>query len=218
MLPAVRSHPRKAWGSRLLALTLPWLIALPALAAGARRGVRPVTKDWDEVERGFYVGGTAGGGILLGSPGDAPGALFGLAFGVASGWDVMPRLQLEAALSGVQVRAPASYRGAGESRIALGGDFTTLVLGLRARYGYLAVRDSQGIERLYLTVSGGGGLLTSAPSSQLGGMQPQVFGGLGLRYYTRMRHFSLGLDLDVVFGISTGTLLLHPQASLAYTF
>ncbi|MDF1566325.1 MAG: adventurous gliding motility protein CglE [Deltaproteobacteria bacterium] len=201
----------------LVAVSLALVPATAAAAAKKKRG-GPITKDWDEVERGLYVTGNFGGGILLGAPGDAPGALMGLSFGVAAGFDLGDRLELEGYLSGVQVGAPSSYRGEASGAIAPGGDFATLLMGARVRYGYLGISDSQGIERFYLTVSAGGGVLTSAPASQLGGLQPQAFGGLGFRYYTRMRHFSIGLDLEAAYGLGTSTLVLHPQLGLAYTF
>jgi len=208
----------------LLALAAFALSFAPALATAAAEGAKTKasgeessTRNWKEVERGLYASGQVGVGVVLAAPGQAP-LMTGLSLGLALGVDLTQELQLEGFLVGVQVGAPASYRGAETGVISTGGDFVALLAGARARYGVLSVSDSQGTKRLFWTLSLGGGALGSAPSSILGGFGAQVLAGTGLRYFTRMRHFSLSVELEAAYGISSGFLLLQPNLGLAYTF
>ena len=172
-----------------------------------------------EVERGFYAAGTFGAAILLNAPRSGGGGpvVPGLSMGVALGYDVLDALQVEAYATGAQMSAPADYQGLGAPTDAR-GDFTAVQLGGRIRYSVVSLADVQGVRRLYLNVQLGGGLLASEPASYLGGLGPSLSGGLGIRYHTRMRHFSVGFELDAFYGLSSGALGLVPQGSLAFTF
>ena len=184
-------------------------------------GAEPVgPRRFAEVERGLYAAGTFGAAILLKAPSAGGGAapvLPGLSMGVALGYDVLESLQLEAYATGAQMSAPADYQGLGAPTDPR-GDFTAVQFGARVRLSLLSLPDVQGVHRLFLGVQLGGGLLASEPASSLGGMGPSLSGGIGIRYHTRMRHFSVGFDLDAFYGLASGALGLVPQGSLAFTF
>lgn len=198
-------------------------------AAPVRGQEAPITdaKDADavvysEVERGLYFTGIMGATILLAGPGDAPGALSGISMGIAAGYDATDTVQIEAFFLGAQLAAPAGYVGLGDradlDRPASGGDFSSFLVGARVRFAYLTLADKQNVNRLFLTLQGGGGVILSTPSTVYDTLGPAVSFGVGLRYFTRMRHFSLGFDLDASYGIAIGAIALNPNVSLTYTF
>ncbi|RMG10350.1 MAG: hypothetical protein D6729_19635 [Deltaproteobacteria bacterium] len=209
-----------ALGALLASLYGPALAASAQARAAESAAEKAPRRGFAEVERGLYVAGTFGGTVLLRAPtwtaGGGP-VVPGLTMGVAVGYDVSELLQLELYGSGAQLDAPPDYQGLGAPTDPR-GDFTAVQVGGRLRVAYAHFGDAQGIDRLYLNAYVGGGLLASEPSSYLERMGPAVSGGLGLRYHTRMRHFSVGIDLDLFYGLSSGALGLAPYGFLAYTF
>ncbi|HET6984736.1 MAG TPA: adventurous gliding motility protein CglE, partial [Myxococcaceae bacterium] len=78
------------------------------------------------------------------------------------------------------------------------------------RWNFLGFADSQGVQRTWLYLKAGGGfallkpnaLFATDPVDSYGSIL--VFGGPGLQYYTRLRHFSVGVEV-------VGSYLLKPK-------
>jgi hypothetical protein len=197
------------------AIVFTLLLALPGLASA--QGGQPSIQ---EIERGLYIQGSVGTAVFLVSPaldGAERPMVGGMAMGVAVGYDVLDVLQIEGFLSGSQVRAPPSYPGLGGPGDPH-GDFSTVFGGAKARFAYLSLPDVQGIHRMHLTVHGGAGVLLSRPSTVLAAARPTVLGGAGVHYFTRLRHFTVGAEVDALVGMGTAAVVLHPQVRLSYTF
>ncbi len=186
----------------------------PALAAG------PASAPIAEIERGLYIQGMVGSKIFVMPPahsGDEHPLLRGTSLGLAVGYDVMDALQAEAFVAGAQVRAPASYRGLGRPGDPH-GDFSSFLVGAKGRFAVLALPDAQDVRRLHLTVNGGAGLMATRPASILESGRPAVLGGVGAHYFTRLRHFVVGFEVDALYGLGAGAFVILPQARLSYTF
>ncbi len=201
----------------LFAVLLGVVLLVPTSAAlSQERGEARV----QEIERGFYIQGMLGTKLYLSPPardGAERPSVMGTSMGIAAGYDVMELLQVEGFLSGAQIRAPATYNGLGQPSDPH-GDFGSFLLGAKARFAYLALADAQGIRRLHLTAHGGVAFLTTFPATIIETGRPALLGGGGMHYFTRMRHFVVGFEVDVLYGLGPGALALFPQARVSYTF
>ncbi|MHB1844297.1 MAG: adventurous gliding motility protein CglE [Deltaproteobacteria bacterium] len=160
----------------LLALGSPALAraeATPTVSDGARTPVA-------EVERGGYAETEVGGVEFFGI-----GA--GTAVSVDVGWDITRAFGLGLFASGISVGAPA-----------LPGDVSAVFPGVEARLYLPLSEDANGIQRLFLGLRGGGGVMLFSPIGGLTGSDPAIRLGANLEYFTRLRHFSLGLGADAL--------------------
>src|SRR5690606_31177256 len=129
-----------------------------------------------------------------GESGLASGALVGVEAGV----DILPTLQFGVLLWGQAVGADVEYKGIDDSSIdpkGARGDFQSLLGGATLRWSFLQFADGNGIDRSFLYVRGAGGASVSRPVGVMGdGYWGAV--GLGFDYFTRLRHFALGIEVD----------------------
>lgn len=194
--------------------------ALLMLPAGVSRAQGEAPSGLEEIERGVYVQAVVGSKIFLLSPahdGAETPRIRGATMGIAAGYDVLDVLQIEGFVTGGQIRAPASYGGLG-GPLDPHGDFSSFLAGVKVRFSALTMADGQGVERIHLTAHGGGGFLTTLPSTVVETGRPTALGGAGLYYYTRLRHFAVGFELDAFYGLGANAFALFPQARLSYTF
>ena len=225
----VRTAPlaRRAALAALLALA-----PLPALAQDVAPGTDAATGDrravrFDEIERGFYVGLSAGPFFLLEAPG-ADGTPRPFSAGQMAqlelGFDLGERLSLGLFGMGAQSRAGSEFEG--YSGGAASGDLTTLVGGGALKLRAVGFQDDQGVKRTWLTLRGGAGYATFRPTSLMKNPATNVdqtsdilvFAGPGVEYYTRLRHFSVGLDVTGTYLLSTGSAGFAVSPNLRYAF
>jgi len=127
--------------------------------------------------------------------------------GVFFGLDIGPAF-LSVFFAGNTYSANADY--VGNSGGTASGDFSSISSGLAVRWNFLGFADSQGVQRTWLYLKAGGGfallkpnaLFATNPVDSYGSIL--VFGGPGLQYYTRLRHFSVGVEV-------VGSYLLKPK-------
>jgi hypothetical protein len=166
----------------------------------------------DEVERGFFLGLDVGPAFLTSAPAPA-GAnkpfSSGATLRLEIGWDIGRYISLAVFFAGNNYSANADYTG--YSGGTASGDFSSVAGGVDVRWNFLGFADSQGVQRTWLYIKGGVGmsllkpnaLFSSNPTSNYASFL--VFAGPGLQYYTRLRHFSVGVEI-------VGTYLGKPQS------
>ncbi|MGI5864138.1 MAG: adventurous gliding motility protein CglE [Myxococcales bacterium] len=169
----------------------------------------------NEVERGLFFGAQAGAVLLFG-PGaqQGSGLSMGQSLGVTVGADIGEMLSVGLLVLGSHIDTPAGFA----SESGMRGDFSALTLGAFAKVNLYGTPDANGIKRLFINVHAGGGLGLMGPKNVYPSSDVVVMGGAGLQYFTHLRHFSIGLDADFLFGISN----MGPGAMLSpyvrYTF
>ncbi|PTL82543.1 adventurous gliding motility protein CglE [Vitiosangium sp. GDMCC 1.1324] len=179
-------------------------LALPALANAQAAGDRPA-ETFEEIERGLYFSVLGGPFFIVNPPASSgprpfsPGQMAQVEVGV----DIGERLSIGAFLMGASNRAGSDY--VGNSGGAASGDFSTLVPGALARVHLVGFADSQDVKRTWLYVRGGAGYAIFRPKQLLPDSDILVFAGPGLEYYTRLRHFSVGVEV-------TGSLFVKSQS------
>jgi hypothetical protein len=191
-----------------------------ALAQGATVPVADkAAETFDEVERGLYVSVTAGPSFIVNPPA-AAGTPRPFSSGqmaqVEVGLDIGERLSLGVFVTGAANRAGSDYVGDSGGRAS--GDFSTLVPGVAARFMALGFADAQEVKRTWFYLRGGAGFAMFSPKQLLPAPDILVFAGPGVEYYTRLRHFSVGVEVTGSYLVSSGALGFALTPTLRYAF
>jgi hypothetical protein len=177
----------------------------------------PRAPKFRDVERGLFVGFEAGWLGLLKTPNQDPikynfatgggGSAGGAVIGIHLGYDVTERLAVALFAEGASEKASASY-----------GAFDLLVGGLDLRYAFYGRKDRNGYQRFFLYAHGRGGYLLTHPKGLFGDTDVLVGGGLGAEYFTQLRHFSVGLQVDGLYVLSAKAAGFAVTPVVRYTF
>lgn len=204
--------------TRLVAVALSCLLPTAALAQDAAAPIedRPALK-LNEVEHGIFLGVEAGG-LFLFSPKATSGGGFspGRSFAFTAGGDIGDIVSLGLLVMGSNVSTPSGFTSDGPA--GLTGSFSALTLGAIAKVSPFGFKDSNEVKRTYVYARVGGGYTLIGPKDFYKDGDITILGGLGVEYFTHLRHFSLGLTVDFYYGINHmgAGLLLTPN--LRYTF
>ncbi len=197
------------------------LLTLPSLALG--QGAR-VLKDkeavtFQEVERGFYLGVTAGPWLIVNPPATGtskqPASLGQMAV-VEMGMDIGERLSLGVFVMGTSNRAGSEYTG--KSGGLASGDFSAIAPGAIVRANLLGFNDSQDVKRTWIYVRAGAGVMLFSPRLLIPDAEVLVFGGPGVEYYTRLRHFSVGIEVSAAMMLTNASVGFAITPNLRYAF
>lgn len=203
------------------ALVLFLVLSFPRLALGqaeaeaaAPTDDRPASK-LKEVERGFFVGVEAGGLFLFG-PKASEGSAFspGRTVGLSLGRDLGEKAQVALMVLGTHTDTPSSFLGPETLR----GDFSSLTVGATGTFAFYARQGGDGIPRQFAYARGGGGVALISPKGMYAGPDVLLLAGAGYEIFTHLRHFSVGVEVDLVFGVRylRAGFMLTPK--LRYTF
>jgi hypothetical protein len=202
---------------------IPLVLALAlAPAARAQQAAPGLPEDpraprYDEVERGVFTGFESGYAVLLRTPtadrarfpfaGEGGGRASGFLVGAHVGTDLGDRLALSLFAAGGNLQASRSY-----------GAFGIFTAGADVRASLLGWRDRNGVKRLHAYLHARGGWLLTRPTGLLGSSDLLVAGGPGVEYFTRLRHFSLGLAVDGLWLARAGVPGVVLLPTVRYTF
>jgi hypothetical protein len=207
----------------LASIALLLVLGVPALASAQSPAANPVNdrpaEKFDEIERGLYFGVQGGAFFILNPPADEGGVRpfsSGQVAQVEVGVDLGERLSLGAFVLGAVNRAGSDY--VGKSGGAASGDFSTLAFGGTARVHLKGFADSQEVQRLFIYARAGAGLAMFSPKLLLPESDILVFAGPGVEYYTRLRHFSVGVEVTGNYLVSAGSIGFAVTPNLRYAF
>ena len=80
------------------------------------------------------------------------------------------------------------------------------------------MKDRNGWERFFTYVHARGGYAVTRPVGLFGDVETLAAGGLGVEYYTRLRHFSVGMAVDGEYALKAGTFGYAVYPTVRYTF
>ncbi len=209
-------------------LTALCLYALPAVAAAQNAttpGQAPVVQDrpevtFNEIERGFYFSLSAGPNFINKLPAETglrPSSS-GLLVRLEGGYDLGERFSLGLFAMLSTAKAGSDYLGNSDPRGSASGDYTQLTPGITGRLSFVGFEDSQEVKRTWLYLRAGAGYAMFSPKSLLPDSDILVFAGPGLEYYTRLRHFSVGLEVTGSYLVSAKSLAVAVTPNLKYAF
>jgi len=177
----------------------------------------PRAPKYRDVERGLFVGFEAGWLSLLETPNQDPvtypfaveggGSAQGTVIGLHLGYDLTERLAIAIFAEGASLKASASY-----------GGFDLLVAGADVRFALYGSRDRNAYQRFFLYAHARGGYLLSHPTGLFADTDVLVGAGLGAEYFTQLRHFSVGLQIDGLYVLSAKAPGFAVTPLVRYTF
>ncbi len=195
---------------------------------------------YNEIERGFHIGLTAGAFFMINAPTGAPtGDILthgcsadtldarsrrarplsaGQSAQVEMGYDIGARVSVALSLTSTRNGASADFLGFSKCNDPVAGDFSALIPGLSVRVNLIGFNDSQEVKRTWLYVKAGGGYAIMSPSAMFNSGDVFLHAGVGVLYFTKLRHFSIGLEVTGNFLALTGTIGFAITPSLRYAF
>jgi hypothetical protein len=82
----------------------------------------------------------------------------------------------------------------------------------------LGLDDAQGVRRTWIYVRAAGAAVFYNPTSLIDRLDVLVSGGVGLEYFTRLRHFSLGIEGNFNYLARSGSLGFSVFPTVKYSF
>ncbi len=192
-------------------------LAIPTLASAQAAGDRPA-ETIQEIERGLYFSVLGGPFFIVNPPASSGPRPFspGQVAQVEVGLDIGQRLSVGGFLMVASNRAGSEYEG--NSGGTASGDFSMLVPGALARLQLVGLADAQGVQRTWIYVRGGAGYAMFRPKQLLPEADILVFAGPGVEYYTRLRHFSVGIEVTGTFLVQSQSIGFAVMPNLRYAF
>ena len=183
----------------------------PSLALAQAKELKDKTQaTFNEIERGFYMGITAGFWSLINPPANktfktesgqiidpASKQYFsgGQTAQMEIGYDFTERISVAIFVQATNNKAGSDYTGKSQDKVSgvprASGDFTTVIPGALVRIGLLGLTDSQDVKRTWFYVRLGAGYVLYQPKTLLPDPDVLIFAGPGVEYFTRLRHFSI---------------------------
>jgi hypothetical protein len=199
-----------------------FVLAFAAPSARAQEAAPRLQEDpraakFRDVERGFFVGFDVGFLSFLKTPtadraahpyaGTGGGASKGVVIGANVGVDIGSHVAVSLFAAGAIENASVDY-----------GAFSLYAGGLDVRYSPWAMKDRNGWERLFAYVHARGGYARTWPEGLFGDVETLASGGVGVEYFTRLRHFSVGMAADVEYATKAKAVGYALYPTVRYTF
>ena len=98
------------------------------------------------------------------------------------------------------------------------GDISMLGAGLAAKVNIIGFADSQDVKRLWVYARVAGGVNFFFPKDIISQTDFMLQAGAGVEYYTRLRHFAIGLEANFQMLFVTTTFGITVTPTLRYSF
>lgn len=172
-----------------------------------------------EIERGFYFEARGGYWATLRPPtvgNGASGFSSGQAAQVDMGFDIGERVGIAIFILGTANRMSSDYIG--YSGGTASGDYGGLMPGLDVKVRFVGFNDAQEVPRTWLYARLAGAAVLYNPRTLLNSLDVLASGGLGVEYFTKLRHFSVGLEANFNFMVLTQTFGFSVFPTVKYSF
>jgi hypothetical protein len=174
----------------------------------------------NEIERGFYLGANGGfwGTIVPpGAAGSSKPFLGGQAVEVELGYDLGERVSAGLFFLGAMTnRAGSDYKGFSGGTVS--GDFGMIVPGATAKVRIVGFSDSQEVQRSWFYVRVSAGYVFYSPTALIPKPDVLISAGPGVEYFTRLRHFSIGVEANFNFLALTSSVGFSILPTVRYAF
>ena len=208
--------------SRSFKVAVAAILALSVHAARAQEAAPTLQEDpraakFRDVERGVFVGFDAGWLSLFKTPtadplkhpyaGSGGGAAGGLVVGLNAGIDLGSLVAVSVFGVGANEKASVDY-----------GAFSLTAVGVDLRVSPFSIKDRNGWNRFFIYGHARGGYAWTRPTGLFGDVETLAAAGAGIEYFTRLRHFSVGMALDGVYAMKAKSFGLSVYPTVRYTF
>ena len=175
---------------------------------------------YQEVERGAFFEARGGFWATMSPPVLAGGKTYfsrGQAAQVDFGIDIGDRFSPSVFFLASANTMGSDYTGLSKSGTA-SGDYGAIMPGAALKVRLIGFDDGQGINRLWVYARLSGGAVFYNPSALLPNLDVLITGGAGIEYFTRLRHFSIGLEGNFNFMALSQTFGFSVMPTLKYVF
>lgn len=175
---------------------------------------------FNEIERGFFFEGRGGFYGVINPPRLSNGRTYfsaGQAIGLDMGFDIGERVSPSIFLLASSNRMLSDYTGLNTTGAA-SGDFGAITPGAAVKVRLVGFNDSQEVTRTWIYVRAAGGVMFYSPPSLLPTLDVLISGGAGVEYFTRLRHFVIGLEANFNFMALTQSLGFSILPTVKYAF
>lgn len=190
-------------------------ILAPGVAAASETTEDKKPTKFEEIERGFHIDAQIGALVLFSPKNQANGGVSpGLTIDVGMGYDITDSVSLDLFFMGSNIATPSGF----VSENGMQGDISAFTIGLMGSYAFWGRPDDNGVNRLFLDGHVGAGASIMRPKDIYESMDFMIRAGVGLEYFTRLRHFSVGVDLDFTFFVKNlgAGILIMPNMKYAF--
>jgi hypothetical protein len=205
--------------TRVLCLALA-VVSSAALAQGTAKQLedkKAIT--YNELERGFFFEARGGFWGVINPPARDGGFTefsAGQALGVEVGYDIGDRISPSLFFIGSSNRMSIRYQG--RATTSASGDFGALTPGAALKFRLVGFNDSQDVQRTWIYVRGAAGVVFYSPQALLPTLDVMISAGPGIEYFTRLRHFVIGLEANFNFMALTGSMGFSVLPTVKYAF
>ncbi|MCU0701188.1 MAG: adventurous gliding motility protein CglE [Myxococcaceae bacterium] len=160
---------------------------------------------YNEIERGFFFGVSGGFWGTINPPAGTGSAQYfspGQAALLEIGYDIGERVSPALFFLATSNRMGADYTGLVRDMAGgavRSGDYGAIAPGIGARIRIVGLNDSQEVTRTWFYARAGAAFMLYQPTTLINTPDVLIFAGPGLEYFTRLRHFSIGLDANFNF-------------------
>jgi hypothetical protein len=174
---------------------------------------------YNEIERGFFFEARAGFWSLVNPPTRSGTTYFspGVAMQVDIGFDIGERVSPSLFLVAGTNPMKSDYTGLSQSG-TWSGDFSTLAPGAQVKFRFVGFDDSQDVKRTWIYARAGAAVVFYSPQSLLPTIDVLVSAGPGVEYFTRLRHFSIGVEANFNFMALTQAIGFSVLPTVKYAF
>lgn len=175
---------------------------------------------YNEIERGFFFEARGGFYGVINPPtlsGGFSEFSAGQAIGLDMGFDIGERISPSIFLLASANRMSSKYTGLSTTGAA-SGDFGALTPGAAVKVRLVGIADSQDVQRTWFYLRAGAGVVFYSPASLLPNIDVLVTAGPGIEYFTRLRHFVIGLEANFNFMALTQSLGFSILPTVKYAF
>lgn len=201
----------------LLALALSSSVVL-AQAPGKLEDKKAAT--YNEIERGLFFEARGGFSGVINPPAASGSRSYfspGQALGVDLGFDIGERISPSIFFLAASNRMGSDYSGLNTSGTA-SGDFSAMTPGAAVRVRLVGFADSQEVKRTWISLRGGAGVVFYSPQALLPTLDVLITAGPSLEYYTKLRHFVIGVEANFNFMALTQSLGFSTLLTFKYAF
>lgn len=178
------------------------------------------TTTFNEIERGFYLGANGGFWATIAPParaGEPRPFLGGQAVQVELGYDIGERVSAGLFFLGAATnRAGSDYKGLSTTKNS--GDYGMIVPGVTAKIRLVGFADNQNVKRSWFYVRVAAGYVFYSPTALIPQADVLISAGPGIEYFTRLRHFSIGVEANLNFMALTSSVGFSILPTVRYAF
>jgi hypothetical protein len=173
----------------------------------------------NEIERGFYFEARGGYWATFNPPTLTGGKSYfssGQAVELDMGFDIGERFSPSLFLLATGNRMGSDYTG--YSNGIASGDYGSFIPGVGLKVRLVGFKDAQEVERTWFYVRVGAGVMFYSPSALINKLDVLVNAGPGIEYFTKLRHFSIGLEANFNFMALTSSFGFSVLPMVKYSF